>query len=310
MKNILARLRFRHLQLLVGIRRSGSLRSAARELNLSQSAVSKSLKELEGVLGVSLFERNAQGLRLTEQGQRAVDGALLLIAELGHLADELEESSGAAGTILRLGALPYLSPTFIPPLYALLLQRSPGLRLRLREDRVPRLLEELLAGELDALITTYTVDFPDLVAAQRLRTQALFEEKFAVIAPAAHSLARSRKVGWASLVAAPWILPPRSVPLRQLIDQAFMREGLAPPTPLVESISLATNANLVAAGLGVAAVPVSAVASQQRAVRQVELSPAIDNVRVVLVYRIASERHPRIRALQSAIAAMDRPAAA
>src|SRR5215467_6987729 len=93
---LLARLRFRHLQLIAEIERSGSLSASAAALNLTQPALSKALKEVEAMLGFRLFDRGARGLQKTVQGDIVMNGAILMLRELEHLYAEAR-SARAAG---------------------------------------------------------------------------------------------------------------------------------------------------------------------------------------------------------------------
>src|SRR5437868_6925656 len=86
--HLLSRLRFRHLQLIAVIERSGSISASAAVLNVTQPALSKALKEVEALLGFRLFDRGARGLQKTVQGEIVMHGAILLLRELAHLHAE------------------------------------------------------------------------------------------------------------------------------------------------------------------------------------------------------------------------------
>src|SRR5215468_9712831 len=114
--HLLARLRFRHLQLIAEIERSGSLSASAAALNLTQPALSKALKEVEAMLGFPLFSRGARGLQKTSQGEIVMHGATLLLRELQHVHAEAQSAGpdGRIAGILRLGAPAYLSASLLP----------------------------------------------------------------------------------------------------------------------------------------------------------------------------------------------------
>ena len=87
-----ARLRFGQLRLLAEMEKNGSIRRAAVQLNMTQPAVSKALKEVEIILGARLYDRSAQGVTPTAAGHTAARGAKLLLAELGMLAKEIQQA--------------------------------------------------------------------------------------------------------------------------------------------------------------------------------------------------------------------------
>ncbi|WP_265306538.1 LysR substrate-binding domain-containing protein [Verminephrobacter eiseniae] len=160
------------------------------------------------------------------------------------------------------------------------------------QEPAPPLVQALRAGALDALISRYPARWPQ-TPGQPLRYEKRLDAGFAVIAPAGHALARARCVDWQRLAQAPWIMPAASAMLRRLIDDAFRREGL--PAPIIGSNCPSTNIHLVAAGLGLSAVPQvlmrAALAAGQMA--RVRAAPGIRPGPVVLICREAAEQPAR-----------------
>ena len=113
--HLLARLRFRHLQLIAEVDRTGSLSRAAEVMMLTQPALSKALKEVEGMLGFAVFDRGSRGLQKTAQGAVVVQGALLMLRELQHVQVEAE-AAGAQGVsgLLRLGTSAFIALSRLP----------------------------------------------------------------------------------------------------------------------------------------------------------------------------------------------------
>jgi len=295
------RLRFRHLELVQVLERTGSLRAAAGVLHQTESALSKALRETEAMLGCALFERTRRGLRPLPEGRIVVRGAALLMAELAHLQEEVLTARGRADAVLRVGAPPFLAISVLPAVFERLLQREPPVHVRLTEERVPRLYEALLAGDLDALVTTILAEPPEAQGA-KLRYEKLFESEIVVIAPGKHALARQRAVPWAKLASEPWILPRRDTFVRRLADDMFLRAGNLAPRPVIESSNPLTNVKLVAAGLGLGVIPAPVAMEGESAgsVRRVHTSPAIPTVPVALVTR--GDANPRAVLLREALA--------
>lgn len=299
-ERLVARLRFRHLQLITELRRGGSLRAAAQTLNLTQPALSKALGEIEGAFGFALFTRTARGLTPTAHGEVAIRGAALLLEELAHLQREAAAGESAAATV-RIGAPPFVAQGYLPEVLARLTRRDPPVRVQLLEERVPVLMQALAQGEVDALVTSYPAQMPE-AGAVPLRYEKLFEAEFSIIAPPGHPLARARQVDWQRLAQEPWVMPARTSMVRRVIEESFMRAGAVPPLPVIESTSPVTNVQLVAAGLGLSATPASTLRHAQGLglVKRVRVSPAIPPGPVALIYR-AAVANPRVALLREAL---------
>lgn len=289
------RLRFRHLQLLQALESGGSLRAAAQSMNLTQPALSKALGEIEAAFGVPLFERNARGLTPTARGRVALQGAAVLLAELEHVQQEVVAAEPAVQ--LRVGAPPFVAQGYLPPVLARL--AAGGTQVALLEERVPALLRALAAGEVDALVSSYPAQMPDDL---EIEYEKLFEAQFQVIAPPAHPLARSRRLQWADLAREAWVMPARSSMVRRVLEECFVRAGVAPPQPVIESTSPVTNIELVARGVGISAAPATAAAAALAARRVVRLAvtPAIPYGPVALIWR-GGQRNPRLELLRAAL---------
>jgi len=298
-RRLVGRLRFRHLQLLVELKRGGSLRAAAAVLNLTQPALSKALGEVESAFGFPLFTRSARGLSPTSRGEIAIRGAVLLLEELAHLG--AEASAQPAVTVLRVGAPPFVAQGYLPEVLGRLVGHTSRVRVQLQEERVPLLVQSLTEGRLDALITSYPTEMPE-AAGSSLYYEKLFDAGFAVIAPPGHALGRARRADWQRLVHEPWVMPAPTSMVRLMMEEVFRREGLIAPVPVIESTSPVTNVRLVAAGLGLSAVPESTLRSTQgtHPVARVRVHPAIPPGPVALIHR-AGPDNPRLALLREAL---------
>ncbi|NVM92972.1 DNA-binding transcriptional LysR family regulator [Variovorax sp. SG517] len=302
--NLVSRLRFRHLRLLVELHRFGTLGKAAATLHLSQPALSKTLKEIEDAFGFPLFQRSARGLAATSRGEVIVQGAQTLLSALGHLSEAAQASEEKPVAVLHLGAPPAVAAgDSLPAVLARLQARSERVVVRLREQAVPQLFEALLQGELDALLTSFNQTAFAAKRATRLVYKRCSEHEYVVIASPAHPLARRRSVGWDALVHDRWIMAEPELLSRQALEGQFLRAGVAVPAPSIISNNPATNVQLVAAGAGLAAVPRAMATAEQRlgriAVLRVEMTPS--RVPVALVYRAASSGDPAIRLLHAVV---------
>jgi DNA-binding transcriptional LysR family regulator len=299
---LLARLRFRHLQMLATLDATGGIRRASERLNLTQPAISKALSELEDAFGFALFERTPRGLVATAQGTVVLRGAALLVNEARQLHAEAHAADADHVMNLRIGTIPFLAHSLLPRVFARLRERG-RVRAIIEEGAAPPMVDKLQRGELDALVLTHAPDLSPSGTSAALAWEALFVEQVAVIAPPGHRLARRRKISWAELAGEPWVLPPHPAVIRTALEAGFRRAGLTPPAATYQSIQAPTNVRLVAAGLGLGAVPAAVVRDTQRrsAVVRLPLDPPVTLPPVSLGYHRIAADHPRIAQLREAI---------
>jgi DNA-binding transcriptional LysR family regulator len=295
-RSLLARLRFRHLELVRSLADTGSLRETARRLHLSQPAVSKAVREIEGLTGVDLFQRSPQGTELTRAGRTLVRGAEVLLRELDSLEDV---------PVLRIGAPPVLVTWTLPPALAAVRAATPQLRVHIFEGNLPQLIKQLERGVLQCVVGVQTPEMLEASRASNVRCEQLAEQRLAVVSAPTHLLARRRRVGWSELAGADWILPPERTVVRQALAHTLAKEGLLLPHPVVESAQLATNLELVAAGVGVALAPLGAavIAERRGTVRRIPVEPQVAIPPLAVLVRTA---HEDARALEALIGAMRR----
>lgn len=301
--NLISRLRFRHLRLLLAAHECGSLSQAAARLHVTQPALSKGLHEIEEAFGAAIFVRSKRGLTPTARGLAVLQGARVLLAELGHLKQAVAAPDDPV-SILRIGAPAAVAAGgVLPQVMARLAAGDARLVVQLREDSVPKLFEALLAGELDALLTSYNQAAFAAKRPTRLVYEPCGHHEYVVVAPPRHPLARKRRIGWSQLSNERWIMPSRSLLARQALESQFLRAGQAVPEPRVVADSPATIVHLVAAGLGIAAVPWGLAEPYHRTQRVVRLAVDMTPSQVpsALVYRAAAVADPVLQRLRAAV---------
>ncbi len=235
---LVRRLRMRHLELLVALADSGSMRAAASRLNLSQPALSKMLGEIEAGFGTRLFERTAHGLRANAAGNAAIYRARVILGELSRSKDEVDALRDGAEGLLRLGTLSVTAT--VPQAIIELRRRLPTAYVQVQEGRVRELIQRLLNGELDCVFGAVT---PELLTSSQLsllKPELLVEDELCVLCAQGHGLSRKRRLGWNDVQAQPWVAPPKDTLVRQALMTAFLNAGLEPPEPAVEVLSSVT----------------------------------------------------------------------
>jgi DNA-binding transcriptional LysR family regulator len=237
----------RTLRAFVEVVRQGGFSQAAKVVFVTQSTVSKAVKQLEDELGLPLLDRLGSGIKPTAAGEIVYRRALRLLAERDDLAAELTDLKGLKRGTLRLGLPPIGSSTLFAPLFTVYRQRHPDIEMRLVEHGSDRLQELLAAGEID--FAGLLLPVPDEFSSQLVRREPLV----AMLA-ADHPASGWPSVRLRDLRDTPFILFDAGFALNRIILDACRREGFE-PNVVARSSQIDFIAELAAAGLGVAFLP-------------------------------------------------------
>jgi len=231
-------LRLRHLELLVVLSETPTMRGAAARLHLSQPAISKMLGELEGCFGARLFERSHLGIHANALGASAAFRARAMLHELVRATADVDAMQSGVTAVLRVGA-PSVTAA-VPAAIVKLRERLPGAAVQLREGRVHELIHRLLEGELDCVFGAIT---PELISSDMiplLEPVVLLKDELCVLAAVSNPDVARRRLQWADLRAAQWVLPPKETLVRQAFMTVFLNSGVTPPVPVIEAMSSVT----------------------------------------------------------------------
>jgi DNA-binding transcriptional LysR family regulator len=220
----------RHLRHLVAVIENGSLGRAARELNLSEPALSKSIRVLEGQLGVQLLDRGPRGMQPTVFGTALHRHARAVMTELAHAVGELRELRGVSKGVVRVGAQPSLASRMLPAAIAALQARRPGVKV-VAHVATTDLLTMVRDGSLDLILVTLVPELAD----SALDEEFLQDDEILLVAGRDSPLAGADPPPLPALLAARWVLPRAPDPLRLAFEQAFRRHGAEPPRVDIES---------------------------------------------------------------------------
>jgi DNA-binding transcriptional LysR family regulator len=242
-RSLQARVRARHLALVVALADLGSLRRAAAAIALTQPAATKLLHDLEDAMGAPLFERHRWGMSPTPAGDTLVLAARGMLNDLAHAhADIAARKRGAVGS-LRIGAVTGAVPRFLAPAIVALRRERPGLRVYALVNSSEVLVDALRRGDLEVAIAPRPPDDP----LDGIAVAPLAPEPLAVVARTGHPLARARRIELASLAGATWIVPPSGSPLRRDFDAFHAAAGLRLPADLIETVSIVATLALLQA---------------------------------------------------------------
>lgn len=267
---------------------------AAEICGVSQPSMSMAIRNLETSLGVLLFERSKSGISPTAMGEQLIAQAGRVLAEAEAITALAHADKDQLGGILRIGAAPSLAPYLLPQLIPQLRLMAPGLQPVFSEANTADLGRQLRQGELDAVLMTQTFNMTEVV------TQELYREPLMAIMPPSHSLAARQQLSLRELGSQPFVLPPEGCLREQLL--ALCPE-LVDATNTLESSSLETLRHMVAIGLGVSLLPLSATASaiyssQGLVARPLQSAPTRG---ISLAWRASFPRHKAIDVLRRAI---------
>jgi DNA-binding transcriptional LysR family regulator len=236
-------LRVRHLRFIALLHELGSLAAVAERVSVSASAASMMLREIDNLLGAQLFRRAGRGMAPTQEGEGLLARVHTILGEVGALGSALEQP---AVPLLRIGAFPHTTMTVLPAIVVSLTLRNPVWRLRLQDESADVLLRRLLDAEIDLVIGRLPRSVERDKAMAELTQRPLYQGSLSVVCRRGHPLERARKLSIAELSNWPWILPGLDSTTRIALIEAFMREGLAPPVPVIESPSFFYSLSLVA----------------------------------------------------------------
>lgn len=274
-------LTLRQLHAFAAVAGTGSFTAAARQLNLTQSAMSVLVRELEAELGVRLFDRHTRGVLLSEAGREFQPRVRRLLSDLGDAVSSVAELGGRRKGVVRLAAPQLIASVVLPGVIAAYRDKFPGVEVRLIDTLPEHLLNGVLSGTAD-LAFGHEVAHDEGIAGT-----VFLEDPFWLVCRPDHPLANRQKVRWAEVAAHPFIGPTRDFRERLLPElDAKTRERMAVAGPHEVSY-LTTALGLVLAGMGVTAGP-SYAAKIVRAygLRMIELGSPVFR-RKVSVYRAA-----------------------
>jgi LysR family transcriptional regulator, regulator for metE and metH len=177
-------LEIRHLRLVQTVAAVGSLTAAALRLNLTQSALSHQLRDIEERLGTALFLRRNRRMIATPAGQRLIASAAKVLSELDRTETEVRDMAKGRQGLLRVATECYTCYHWLPAVLQDFRRTAPGVDVRIEVDATRKPMAALLDGTLDLAIMTSTA------RDRRLATTPLFRDEMLAIVPATHRLAR------------------------------------------------------------------------------------------------------------------------
>ena len=183
---MIARMELRSLAYFVRVAELGSITRAASHLHLAQPALTRHVQRLEEELGVALFTRANRGVRLTEAGQKLLDGATRILRDVERTGDEIRTQDAHPSGRIILGVTPTLCPVLVPDLFAAMRAEFPRIELKVMHAGMIRLEEFLIDGRVDIALLS------ELSRSRLILSTGLGREEMVLVTQARRAAARRR----------------------------------------------------------------------------------------------------------------------
>ena len=280
---------------------AGSIRAGARQLGISQPAVTKGLRALEQELDAALVQRSSRGVVLTAAGKAFLPRAKAVLGELRDAHAELARLGGARNESVRVGVATVIGSWLVPPVLARYHGERPDTVVRIVEGTQETLLPLLREGELDFAVCLRL----EPESTRGFTARALARLRLTVVARKGHPLRHARTLH--ALRDARWIMSrPRGS--GGVLEQAFQAAGLALPNSATECDSQAIRVALLAGSdaLGVLAKPMLSEPAVAALLQEIPLDTPLPLMTFSLYSRADTRPSPAARALATAIAVQAR----
>lgn len=275
---------------------------AAAKCFVSQPTLSVGVKKLEEELGLALFERTRNAVRVTPQGELIVSQAQKVLEEASTIKQLAKAGHDQLSSPLRVGAIYTVGPYLFPHLVPQLAQRAGDMPLYIEENFTAVLRRKLRMGELDAIIIALPFNEPDVL------TIPLYDEPFRVLLPCGHRLEQQAEIDSADLAQENLLLLGEGHCFRDQLLEAcpvlVNQKDTATDGGGIEATSLETIRHMVASGMGVSVLPQSAVVDHHYAPNLLSTRPfrqPVPGRTVALAWRASFPRPKAIDALTDAL---------
>ncbi len=253
------------LRYVVTLARERHFGRAAERCHVSQPTLSVAVKKLEDELGIPLFERSKNSIRVTETGKRIIEQAQRVLDQVGVIRDMAQDGKNQLNAPLKVGAIYTIGPYLFPHLLPELRRAAPDMPLYIEENYTATLRQKLRQSELDAIIIALPFEEPEVV------TLPLYDEPFVVLLPGGHPLTERESLTAEELAKEQLLLLGPGHCFRDqvlescppLVDAVTRNPNAKAPSLVTEGSSLETIRHMVASGLGITVLPLSAATAMQ-----------------------------------------------
>lgn len=277
---------------------------AAKKCFVSQPTLSVAVKKIEDELGVVLFERHQHEVSITPLGQIIINQAEIVLNETKVLKELAKQNKDELNGELKLGVIYTVGPYLLPKLIPVINKQVPDLVLIIEEDYTEDLYNKLKSGEIDIAILANPFNHPGIV------TEVLYQEPFMVALPSNHPLAKKKKLSAGDLLDDTMLLLKSGNCFRDQVVKVCPScvSPLGKNQQLqktLQSSSIETIRQMVAAGAGITILPSSSINAQSGLNGLLEYRPFTKPVpyrEVIIAYRKSFPRTKAVELIKTSIA--------
>jgi DNA-binding transcriptional LysR family regulator len=255
-ERIARRVKLRDLHVLKTAAHLGSMGKAARQLGVSQPAISKAITDLEDVLGVPLLDRSRQGVEPTRYGSALLRWSAAAVDNLRQGVEEIDFLADPTAGELRIGTTEVMTAGLVPAVIDRLSHQYPRIVFKVIQAATNmQQYRDLHERNVDLVLGRIVEPITD----EGLNIEILFEDPLFVAAGINNKWQRRRKIDPAELVNEPWALPPYDTYIGSILKEAFRAKNLDVPRVTVMSTSIQLYTALLATSRFLAVRPASAL---------------------------------------------------
>ncbi|WP_188074569.1 LysR family transcriptional regulator [Pusillimonas sp. ANT_WB101] len=301
LRQLIAKLRLKQLELICLLAEYGTLRAAAKVLNMTPAAASKSLREIESLLKTSLFDRTSNGMTLTNSGTLVFDYAKGTLDNTRLLIQNIDNAANG-DTPIKIATPPFIAWTFLSQVLEDFYQKPQLNRVRIHEERLGDSSKLLESDVVDVLITMKSSSELASLGLNEYFIKTVLRQSWNVVCARGNSLAkRTESLAWSDLVNQRWILPPYPTYTRILFNQIIHKHELKYINPLVEATNATTTLSLIKRNIGIGLLSDSVIRAmaEPNMFSIVPVEPALEHVDIVFVCKKKIQHRPEITSLLS-----------
>ncbi|MGH0224871.1 LysR substrate-binding domain-containing protein [Sinorhizobium meliloti] len=242
-------IQLRHIKAFLAVADTGSIRTAALRLNVSQPALSKTIQELEEILSAPLYTRSAHGSMATEFGRAFLHRARIIDTEFSRAQEEISQMVGLKGGKVAIGLSAIASMLMASQALERFWKKNPNVNVRISDGLLDRLVGGVRQGEFDFAVG----GVPPSSLGHDLAIEPLFENRIVPVVRAGHPLAGAKSLK--DLANANWLFTNDQPAFMALMNQHFIDHSVSPPRVLLTCESFSAVLDIVPRTDLVAALP-------------------------------------------------------
>ncbi|PWT89333.1 MAG: transcriptional regulator [Proteobacteria bacterium] len=247
------RMKLHDIHVFVSVVQAGSMGKAAGLLNTTQSAISRSIADLERVLGVQLLDRSPQGVQPTRYGNALLKRGTIIFDELKQSIADIEHLSDPGAGELCIGTSTPQADGIVFAVLDRLSQQYPRISIRVVMGGILELCDQLRERRIELGCARMS----GAETVEDIDEEVLFDDPLVVVAGAKNPWVRRRKIDLADLVAEPWTWTSPGSLTDRLVIEAFRSRGVPPPRARIYAETTSMKIRLAATGRFLAVVPAS-----------------------------------------------------